>query len=61
MAFRLEKFPEDVKPGEPTHYDATVDPAHPSGCTCECKGFLRWKHCKHVESLSALLAAGRLS
>jgi hypothetical protein len=29
--------------------------------TCECKGFLRWAHCRHVESLLALQAAGRLS
>ena len=29
--------------------------------TCECKGFLRWGHCRHVESLLALQAAGRLS
>jgi hypothetical protein len=28
--------------------------------TCECKGFLRWSHCKHLESLHALLAAGKL-
>jgi hypothetical protein len=29
--------------------------------TCECKGFLRWGHCRHVESLTALQAAGQLS
>jgi hypothetical protein len=27
---------------------------------CECKGFLRWNHCKHVESLTELIANGRL-
>jgi hypothetical protein len=27
---------------------------------CECKGFLRHGHCKHVESLVALDKAGRL-
>src|SRR3954447_1072190 len=25
--------------------------------TCECKGFCRWSHCKHVESLLALQVA----
>jgi hypothetical protein len=27
---------------------------------CECKGWLRWQHCKHVESLAALIDHGRL-
>lgn len=28
--------------------------------TCECKGFLRWHHCKHVEGLQALVSHGLL-
>ena len=28
--------------------------------TCECKGYLRHSHCKHVDGLAALLAAGQL-
>ena len=28
--------------------------------TCECKGFLKWNHCKHADGLAALIAAGRL-
>ena len=28
--------------------------------TCECKGFLRHGHCKHIDSLKALRDAGRL-
>jgi hypothetical protein len=27
---------------------------------CECKGFLAHGHCRHVEGLQALLAAGKL-
>jgi hypothetical protein len=26
--------------------------------SCECKGFLRWSHCKHAEGLLAVTAAG---
>jgi hypothetical protein len=28
--------------------------------TCECKGFLRWGHCKHVDSLKALRERGKI-
>ena len=28
--------------------------------TCDCKGFTKHSHCKHVESLTALEAASRL-
>jgi hypothetical protein len=28
--------------------------------TCECKGHLRWGHCKHGESILALRKAGKL-
>jgi hypothetical protein len=51
-AYRLEKFAVDGGGS----YD--VDLTAPS---CECKGFLRWGHCKHVDSLSALRASGRLA
>ena len=27
---------------------------------CECKGYLKWGHCKHADGLAALIAAGRL-
>jgi hypothetical protein len=30
------------------------------GGSCECKGFLRWGHCRHVEGLQALRDAGKL-
>jgi hypothetical protein len=28
--------------------------------SCECKGFLHHRHCKHVEGLAALRSAGRI-
>jgi hypothetical protein len=30
------------------------------GHNCECKGFLRWNHCKHTDGLAALQRAGKL-
>lgn len=32
----------------------------PEDCDCDCLGFLRWGHCKHVLGLLALTQAGRL-
>lgn len=28
--------------------------------SCECKGFLRWNHCRHVDAAIQLFDAGRL-
>jgi hypothetical protein len=50
-AFRLTK-PD----GERYHVLLADDGRH----SCECKGFLRWNHCKHVEGLAALVEPGRL-
>jgi hypothetical protein len=50
--FKLEKFQDgDV-------YHVHLDPA--LGPSCECKGFLKWGHCKHEAALSALVAGGKL-
>jgi hypothetical protein len=56
-AYRLTKFVAQRKPGEPDHYDVTVDDAHGS---CECKGFVFHGHCKHRDSLAALRRRGDL-
>jgi hypothetical protein len=32
----------------------------PEECTCECKGFLRHGHCRHVLGLLALAREGKL-
>jgi hypothetical protein len=54
-AFLVEK--RDYAVGEEHRYHVNLDGEHG---TCECKGFLQWNHCRHVESLRALTAAGRL-
>ena len=41
--------------GEVYHVHLTSD-----GPACGCKGFLRWAHCKHTESLAALDGRGKL-
>jgi hypothetical protein len=33
---------------------------HPHDCSCECLGFLRWGHCKHLAGLRALIRQGEL-
>ncbi|MBA4187197.1 MAG: hypothetical protein C0467_04180 [Planctomycetaceae bacterium] len=32
----------------------------PTDRSCECMGFLRWGHCKHVAGLTALIRQGKL-
>jgi hypothetical protein len=66
--FRLVKFDCDRVPGEPDEYHVNLDGAR---STCECKGYERhgWHldaggkptACKHVDSLLALVADGRLT
>lgn len=61
LAFRLEKL-DHIEEGEPTNYDVCLDPdgiTDPDGGahSCECKGYLRWGHCKHVDSTLALIEA----
>ena len=51
--FKLEK----IGGGETYHVNLAADPKQHS---CECKGFGRWAHCKHVDGLAALQRAGRL-
>jgi hypothetical protein len=57
-AYRLEKFGVEQNDNEPSVYDVNVDPHGFS--SCECLGFQRWHHCKHLESLTALTKAGKL-
>lgn len=54
--FRLAKMGTDTD-----GYDVLLDQAKPELSTCECKGFLRWGHCKHVSGLRALMTCGKVS
>jgi hypothetical protein len=56
--FRLEKVNPAPAEGEPDHYDLLLEGKR---STCECKGFLHYGHCKHVDSLRALVQCGKLS
>jgi hypothetical protein len=49
--FRLEK----IGGAETYHINLS-----PEGCTCECKGFARWNHCKHADGLATLKRACQL-
>jgi hypothetical protein len=42
---------KDEKGAVTARYDVRQLPE--GGASCECKGFLRWGHCKHVETLTA--------
>jgi hypothetical protein len=57
-AFRVCKVDEaGVERADPyhVHFDAQT------GDSCDCKGFIAHRHCKHRDGLAALIAAGRLS
>jgi hypothetical protein len=47
--FHVRKF---GAPESTYHVNLSADGQH----SCECKGHLRWGHCRHVEALLALLA-----
>jgi hypothetical protein len=49
--FRVRKF---GAPESAYHVNLSDDGNH----SCECKGWLRWGHCRHAEALLRLLAEG---
>ncbi len=58
--FKLEKvevIDGEPRPSEESAYHVLLANGHSQ---CECKGFLRHNHCKHLESLTAMQKAGRL-
>src|SRR5215472_4402767 len=56
QGYRLGKASQD---GCSEEYDCLID-MKDGFHQCECRGFLRWNHCKHCESLVALSKAGKL-
>lgn len=55
--FRLTKAVPNSNDSEPDHYDVHLSD---EGHTCECRGFLRHGHCKHIHSLVALRDQGKI-
>src|SRR4051794_38691701 len=54
-AFELRRYnPAD---GETYHVNLGADPTEH---LCDCMGFLRWSHCKHISSLVELTEGGAL-
>lgn len=60
LGFRFEKFIQDQVEGEPSEYAVNIDLQH-GHHSCECRGFQRWHHCKHVEALVSLIRCGKIA
>ena len=56
IGFEVEKLDADLATVESYHVHLAD---RPEACSCECKGFLRWNHCKHLDGLKALNQAGK--
>ena len=52
-AFHVRKL---GSPDSAYHVNLSADGDH----SCECKGHLRWGHCRHVGALLALIARGKV-
>jgi len=58
LAFSVERAGEEVEDGAEGTYDVLLENEQDSSCSCP--GHTYHGHCKHVEALRALLAAGKL-
>jgi hypothetical protein len=59
LGFHVEKFGTEQVEGEPTEYDVHIDTER-GHHSCTCKGNTYHGHCKHVEAVLALIAAGKI-
>jgi hypothetical protein len=59
LGFRFTKFYIDQLEGEPSEYVVNID-FQRSYHSCTCKGNTYCGHCKHVESVFALLKSGKI-
>jgi hypothetical protein len=56
--FRLTKFDDEpLSEGQDPANDVLLSPP---GHTCDCRGFVRWAHCKHLAALLKLKELGRI-
>ncbi len=60
VAVRLTKLAAYHVEGEPDNYDVVVSPGG-KGDGCECRGFLRHRHCKHLDGVRLLVETGKLT
>jgi hypothetical protein len=60
LAFHVEKFAIDKVEGEPSESDVNLD-SQRGYHTCTCKGNTYSGHCKHVESILALIKSGKIA
>lgn len=54
--FEVTKLIPNEGAGRTYHVNLDAQTNHHS---CECEGFLRWNHCKHIDGLLALFAKNR--
>ncbi len=59
LGFRFEKFDVEKVEGEPAEYDVNID-LERGYHSCTCKGNTYHGHCKHVESVLALIQCDKI-
>jgi hypothetical protein len=60
LGFHFEKFDVEKVEGEPSEYDVNID-LQRGYHSCTCKGNTYCGHCKHVESILALIKSGKIA
>ncbi len=60
LGFHFEKFGVQQVEGEPSEYDVNID-LQRGYHSCTCKGNTYCGHCKHVESVLALITSGKIT